>query len=97
MKYNIRALFSRKYRLVQVGLIDWELYQEDRKILDFEAKYENAVLEDIYYGLERELKYHISNIEENDEDYFYDMTEEEQLFKKTFFLKELKDIYDWLI
>jgi hypothetical protein len=97
MKYNIRALFSRKYRLVQVGLIDWELYQEDRKILDFEAKYENAILEDIYNGLERELKYHISNIEENDEDYFYDMTEEEQLFKKTFFLKELKDIYDWLI
>ena len=97
MKYNIKALFSRKYRLVQVGLIDWELYQEDRKILDFEAEYENAKLEDIYNGLERELKYHICNIEENNEDYFYDKTEEEQLYTMTVFLKELKDIYDWLI
>ena len=97
MKYNIRALFSRKYRLVQVGLIDWELYQEDRKILDFEAKYVNAKLEDIYESLGVELRYHIFNIENNDEPYFQDMTEEEQLFTKTVFLNELKDIYDWLI
>lgn len=96
-KYNIQALFSRGYRLTQKGLISWELTKDDDLIVEFETNSTSCTLDIIYEQLERELYWTIDCIECNDEDYFEGTDEAIQVYQKTVFLKELKDIYDWLV
>ena len=96
-KYNIQALFSRGYRLTQKGLISWELTKDDNLIVEFGTESASCVLNFIYEQLERELHWTIDCIESNDEDYFEGMDVAIQLYQTTVFLKELKDIYDWLV
>ena len=96
-KYNIQALFSRGYRLTQKGLISWELTKDDNSIVKFGTESASCALNHIYEQLERELYWTIDCIESNDEDYFKGMDEAIQVYQKTVFLKELKDIYDWLV
>ena len=96
-KYNIQALFSRGYRLTQKGLISWELTKDDDLIVEFETNSTSCTLDIIYEQLERELYWTIDCIESNDENYFEGTDEAIQVYQKTVFLKELKDIYDWLV
>ena len=96
-KYNMQALFSRGYRLTQKGLISWELTKDNNLIVEFETNSTSCTLDIIYEQLERELYWTIDCIESNDEDYFEGTDEAIQVYQKTVFLKELKDIYDWLV
>ena len=96
-KYNTQALFSRGYRLTQKGLISWELTKDSDLIVEFDTESAYCTLDFIYEQLERELNWTIECIESNDEDYFECIDEATQLHLKTAFLKELKDIYDWLV
>ena len=96
-KYNIQALFSRGYKLTQKGLISWELTKDDDLIVEFETNSTSCTLNIIYEQLERELYWTIDCIESNDEDYFEGTDEAVQVYQKTVFLKELKDVYDWLV
>ena len=96
-KYNIQALFSRGYRLTQKGLISWELTKDDNLIVEVDTDSASCTLDCIYEHLEKELHRAINCIESNDEDYFDGTDEAIRVYQKTVFLKELKDIYDWLV
>lgn len=95
---NIKALFSRGYKLIQTGTIDFELVKDDKIIVHFEIESRNNSLENVYEFLLRELEYHIREIEEESKDYFYDeLSDEEVRHIKTIFYRELLDIRDWLV
>lgn len=95
---NIKALLSRGYRLVQTGIIDFELVKDDKIIVHFEIESRNNSLESIYEFLLKELEYHIREIEEESKDYFHEeLVDEEIDYIKTTFYRELLDIRDWLI
>lgn len=96
---NIKALFSRGYKIVQTGTIDFELVKDNKIIVNFEILYnKNSTLENVYEFLLKELQYHIREIEEDSEDYFHsELSEEEINYIKTTFYQELLDIRDWLI
>ena len=95
---NIKALFSRGYKLVQTGTTDFELVKDDRNIVHFELESSNSSLENVYEFLLRELEYHIREIEEDSKDYFHDeLVGEEINYLKTTFYRELLDIRDWLV
>ena len=93
---NVKALFSRGYKIVQTGIIDFELVKDDKIIVHFEIESRTQSLETVYAFLLKELEYHISEIEENDEYYFDDLVSEEIDYIKTVF-RELLDIRDWLV
>ena len=94
---NIKALFSRGYKLVQTGTTDFELVKDDRNIVHFEIDSRNNTLENAYEFLLKELEYHIREIEEDSKDYFHDeLVGEEINYLKTTFYRELLDIRDWL-
>lgn len=95
---NVKALFSRGYKLVQTGLIDFELVKDDKTIVHFEIESRTQPLETVYVFLLKELEYHIREIEEESKDYFHDelVTEEINYLKTTFYI-DLIDIRDWLV
>ena len=94
---NIKALFSRGYKLVQTGTIDFELVKDNKIIVHFEIDSRNNTLENVYEFLLKELEYHIREIEEDSKDYFHDeLVGEEINYLKTTFYRELLDIRDWL-
>lgn len=95
---NIKVLLSRGYRLVQTGIIDFELVKDDKIIVHFEIESRNNTLENVYEFLLKELEYHIREIEEESKDYFHEeLVDEEIDYIKTTFYRELLDIRDWLI
>ena len=95
---NVKALFSRGYKIVQTGIIDFELVKDDKIIVHFEIESRTQGLETVYDFLLKELEYHISEIEEESKDYFHDdLVGEEVNYIKTVFYKELLDIRDWLV
>lgn len=95
---NIKPLFSRGYKLIQTGTIDFELVKDDKIIVHFEIESRNNSLENVYEFLLRELEYHIREIEEESKDYFHDeLVGEEINYIKTTYYRELLDIRDWLV
>lgn len=95
---NVKALFSRGYKLVQTGSIGFELVKDDKIIVDFEIESITQPLENVYVFLLKELEYNIREIEEESKDYFHDeLVTEEINYLKTVFYKELLDIRDWLV
>ena len=95
---NVKALFSRGYKLVQTGSIDFELVKDDKIIVHFEIESRTQPLENVYEFLLKELEYHIREIEEESKDYFHDeLVGEEINYLKTTFYRELIDIRDWLV
>lgn len=95
---NIKALFSRGYKIVQTGSIDFELVKDDKIIVHFEIESRTQPLETVYEFLLKELEYHIREIEEESKDYFHDeLVGEEINYLKTTFYRELIDIRDWLV
>lgn len=95
---NVKALFSRGYKLVQTGSIDFELVKDDKIIVHFEIESRTQPLENVYVFLLKELEYNIREIEEESKDYFHDeLVGEEINYLKTVFYKELLDIRDWLV
>lgn len=95
---NIKALFSRGYKLIQTGTIDFELVKDDKIIVHFEIESRNNSLENVYEFLLKELEYHIREIEEESKDYFHDeLVGEEINYIKTTYYRELLDIRDWLV
>lgn len=97
---NIKALFSRGYKIVQTGVIDFELVKDDKIIVNFDIEFDSSEisLENVYEFLLRELEYHIREIEEESKDYFHDeLSDEEVRHIKTTFYRELLDIRDWLV
>ena len=95
---NVKALFSRGYKLVQTGSIDFELVKDDKNIVNFEIESRTQPLENVYEFLLKELEYHIREIEEESKDYFHDeLVTEEINYLKTTFYRELIDIRDWLV
>ena len=95
---NITALFSRGYKLVQTGTIDFELVKDNKIIIHFEIDSRNNTLENVYEFLSKELPYHIREIEHDSQDYFhFELVREEINYLKTTFYRELLDIRDWLV
>ena len=95
---NVKALFSRGYKLVQTGSIGFELVKDDKIIVHFEIESITQPLETVYEFLLKELEYHIREIEEESKDYFHDeLVGEEINYLKTTFYRELIDIRDWLV
>lgn len=94
---NVKVLFNRGYKIVQTGLIDFELVKDVKTIVNFEIESRTQTLENVYEFLLKELEYHIREIEENDEYYFDDLVSEEIGYIKTVFYRELLDIRDWLV
>ena len=94
---NIKALFSRGYKIVQTGLIDFELVKDELTIVQFEIDKPDSSLEEVYSRLLSEINYHIGEIEEDSEDYFDSMTEANKNHIKTSCYRELLDLRDFLI
>ena len=95
---NIKALFRKGYKLVQISTIDFELVKDDKIIVHFEIDKLDSTLQEVYTRLLSEINYHIREIEEESEDYFHDeLVQEEINYIKTDYYQELLDIRDWLI
>jgi hypothetical protein len=93
---NIKALFSRGYKIVQTGLIDFELIR-DELIVQFEIDKPDSTIEEVHTRLLSEINYHIREIEEDSEDYFEGTSEADKNHIKTSCYRELLDLRDWLI
>jgi len=96
-KLNVYGMFSRGYFISQTGETSFDLRNKDNGIIvEFEVDSIEDSIEFMHTRLLVELDYHIREIEEDNEDYFFECDEQEKEHIKTKFLKEVKLIGDIL-
>ena len=92
---NLEKFFDKKYKIVQTGVLEFSIRDSKNSIVveveiqDIENP-DELTIKNIKNALLNEIQFHIESIEEEDESYFNDCTDEEKKHIKTVYLEELK-------